>query len=72
MALVDRTQEAALLRRKWMWIDKLWLGWKYFLYFFCPPSGMNEEPCIYCWLTRVFVVGLVFGGTAIYWIMRLT
>lgn len=69
--LYDRTNEAALLKSKWNVWDKLWLGWKHFLYFFCPPGDPNDV-CLYCFLTRIFFVGAFLGGFVMYWIMRLT
>ena len=65
MSIHDFTQEAALLQRKPRWWQlpfmHLWTLWQHFSYFFAPANQ-----CQYCWVLRMFILGLLLGWHVTY------
>lgn len=60
--------ESALLRRRSRNpFVYLWQGWQHFAWFFCPPG---EDPCVYCWLLRLFLIGATLGSVLTYWSLK--
>lgn len=59
-------QEAALLRERpkfrWNPLPWVWTCWEHTAYFFAPPNG-----CVYCWLLRLYVIGIATGAAAVHW-----
>lgn len=58
--------EPALLQKKpqfhWNPFYHLWTGMQHVAYFFAPPNG-----CVYCWVWRMFFIGVACGYALGYW-----
>lgn len=52
-------------KRSWNPFHYLWTAWQHFAYFFAPPGA---EPCIYCFLFRMFFIGAACGAGVVWWL----
>lgn len=61
-------EQAALLhvpvkeKISWNPFHYLWIGMEHVAYFFAPPNG-----CIYCWVWRMFFLGIACGVGLGFW-----